>query len=217
MTTLKNSLWLISEKATRLILGVFVSGMLARHLGTEGFGELNYYISFVAIAIAISTMGLNRIVVRDVAREITDLFSIQKIISSSFAIRFVASFFIFIFIVTILYFFEPNNLVFYIIIFLSLFFTPFDVIEQALQGLSDFKAMSLVRLISFTLLSLLRLYLIYLGADLIYFVACVALEYMVVSIFICIVAFSKNIKFKVSSINHIQFKLFLQESLPEII
>lgn len=59
---------MLSEKIIRLALSVVTSALIARYLGPQGFGELNYYIALLSIAIVLSSVGFNRIIVRDVVQ-----------------------------------------------------------------------------------------------------------------------------------------------------
>lgn len=64
----RNVQWLFLEKVLRLALGVVVGAWVARHLGPERFGVLAYVTAYVAIFQAVCQLGLDSIVVRDVAQ-----------------------------------------------------------------------------------------------------------------------------------------------------
>jgi len=66
-----NTSWLISEKILRMGVGLFVSAWVARYLGPEQFGLLSYAQSFVFLFTAISTLGLDGIVVRELIKDET--------------------------------------------------------------------------------------------------------------------------------------------------
>jgi O-antigen/teichoic acid export membrane protein len=66
---LDNIGWLFLDKALRMIVGLFVGVWVARYLGPEKFGQLNYAVAFVSLFGAIASMGLNSIVVRDIVRD----------------------------------------------------------------------------------------------------------------------------------------------------
>lgn len=63
-----NSGWILLDKGLRATLGVAVGVCMARYLGVEKFGELNFAVAYVAIFGAIATLGLDTIVVRELAR-----------------------------------------------------------------------------------------------------------------------------------------------------
>lgn len=57
--------WLFFDKILRLSSGLVVGVWLARYLGPDQFGDLNYVMAFVAMFIAIAELGLASIVVRE--------------------------------------------------------------------------------------------------------------------------------------------------------
>lgn len=65
---LHSTSWLFVDRVVRLG-AVFVTGIaVAQALGPEQFGELNYASGFVGLFFALTTMGLDEIVVRDLVR-----------------------------------------------------------------------------------------------------------------------------------------------------
>jgi len=66
---LDNIGWLFFDKILRMGVGLLVGVWVARYLGPERFGQLNYAIAFIALFGAIAGLGLNGIVVRDIVRD----------------------------------------------------------------------------------------------------------------------------------------------------
>lgn len=66
-----NLSWLVFEKVFTLLVATVVGIYVARYLQPERFGLLNYAISFVGIFSAFSTLGLDQILVRELARDLT--------------------------------------------------------------------------------------------------------------------------------------------------
>lgn len=64
-----NLLWLLTEKAFRLVLGLLVGIFVARQLGPAQYGLLNYAISFVSIFSVIGSLGMDAIIVRELVRQ----------------------------------------------------------------------------------------------------------------------------------------------------
>src|SRR5690606_31003958 len=62
-----NVFWLTAEKVFSLFISMVVGIYVARYLQPEQYGMLNYAISFVGILSAFSSLGINRIVVRELA------------------------------------------------------------------------------------------------------------------------------------------------------
>ena len=68
MKYFKNTSWLFAEKIIRMMVGLFIGIWVARYLGPEQFGLFSYAVSFVGLFIAISTLGLDTIVVRELVK-----------------------------------------------------------------------------------------------------------------------------------------------------
>src|SRR3989337_3165287 len=64
----ENAFWLIFEKCFSLVVGMVVGIYVARYLQPEAFGLLNYGIGFVSIFSAFATLGLEQILVRELAK-----------------------------------------------------------------------------------------------------------------------------------------------------
>jgi PST family polysaccharide transporter len=63
---LSNTGWLFADKFASIVSGLFVGALVARYLGPERYGILNYSIAFVALFTPFVTVGLRDIVIRDV-------------------------------------------------------------------------------------------------------------------------------------------------------
>jgi len=66
---LDNLGWLFFDKVLQMVGGLLIGIWLARYLGPEQFGQLNYVIAFFGLFAAFATLGTNGIVVRDIVRD----------------------------------------------------------------------------------------------------------------------------------------------------
>lgn len=64
----QNTIWLFAEKAVRILIGFTVGIYVARQLGPEQYGLLNYAISYVSIFAVIAGLGFDSIMVRELVR-----------------------------------------------------------------------------------------------------------------------------------------------------
>jgi PST family polysaccharide transporter len=64
----QNVAWLSVDQAVRMGIGLAVGVWVARYLGPEEFGRLNYSIAFVGVFAAMGALGLNSVVVREIVR-----------------------------------------------------------------------------------------------------------------------------------------------------
>jgi len=61
--------WLFLDNVLRMGVGLFVGVWVARYLGPDQFGLLNFALAFTGLFGSIATLGLNGIVVRDIVRD----------------------------------------------------------------------------------------------------------------------------------------------------
>ena len=64
----KNALWPLLEKALRIVLGISVGVWTARYLGPGDFGILSYVQSLIALASVLTTLGLEGIMTKELAK-----------------------------------------------------------------------------------------------------------------------------------------------------
>ncbi|ENU0860955.1 TPA: flippase [Citrobacter amalonaticus] len=215
---LKNIVWQLFEKIVRLTLTVFVSALLARYLGPNGFGQYNFLNALISIALVVTSLGFNRILVRESTRcknenEHTEL------ISTAFYLRLLASLVVF---VVMSWFFintDSQNGFVYSVALTSIIFVSFDVIDYHLQGQSIFKIATSCRIISFVIASLVRVYLVIIESNIVYFYATILLEYAIAGILLYLVArfrYTDIANISVKKINLVRAKNLLNESWPEI-
>lgn len=75
ITRLRNSAaarnfgWLVADKGVRLMVSVIVTGWVARYLGKQNYGLLNYSMALVAIFAAVTPLGMDALIVREIIKE----------------------------------------------------------------------------------------------------------------------------------------------------
>ncbi len=67
-TILANTGWLFLDRMVRMGVGLFVGVWVARYLGPEQFGSLNYALAFTTLFGTLAGLGLDGIVIRDLVR-----------------------------------------------------------------------------------------------------------------------------------------------------
>ena len=83
-----NTTWLFVEKVFRVLYVILIGAMLARYLGPDSFGLYSYVISFVGLFIALSTLGLDEIVVREIVQNDKN---VEELLGTAFVLRFIAA------------------------------------------------------------------------------------------------------------------------------
>jgi O-antigen/teichoic acid export membrane protein len=84
LAVLQNSGWLLLDKLMRLALGLLVGAWVARYLGPAQYGELAYVLAYIAFFQAVATLGLDGIVVRDIAQRKDQA---NTVLGTAFALR----------------------------------------------------------------------------------------------------------------------------------
>lgn len=82
-----NSGWLLFDKLIRMVLGLLVGAWVARYLGPAQYGELAYVLAYIAFFQAVANLGMDGIIVRDIARNPSVA---EQILGTTFALRLVA-------------------------------------------------------------------------------------------------------------------------------
>lgn len=100
MRYFKNTSWLMGERILRMAVGLFVGIWVARYLGPEEFGLFSYAQSFVGLFMAIATLGLDGIVVRELVK---DQSKRDALLGTVFILKLIGAF-----IVLLLLFFTVN-------------------------------------------------------------------------------------------------------------
>mgnify|MGYP006271731519 CR=1 FL=1 len=79
--------WLFFDKILRMAGGLVVGVWIARYLGPTQYGTLNFAVALASLFTALSTLGLDSIIVRDVVREPD---AHNEIVGTAAVLRFIA-------------------------------------------------------------------------------------------------------------------------------
>jgi len=179
---LKNSGWLFLDKAVRAILGLLVWAWVARYLGPSQFGELSYYLALIAIVQVITTLGMDGIAVREIAKAPNRA---NIILGTVFWLRLLTGCFCWICILLGFVFAGSGNeqgIWILGIIGASLIFQSVDVIDLWFQGKSQNKRGVYAKLSAYLIANVIKVILIFLGAELIAFAIVISLEAALVAL-----------------------------------
>lgn len=179
---LKNSGWLFLDKAMRATLGLLVVAWLARYLGPSQFGELSYYLALIAIFQTIATLGMDGIVVREIAKT---THGANTLLGTVFWMRLLAGSLCWILIVFGFFLANPGNqqgLWILAVAGASLIFQAGDVVDLWFQGKSQNNRGVYAKLSAYLIANAIKVALIILGARLTAFAIVVAVEAVLVAI-----------------------------------
>lgn len=201
--------WLLGERILRIIAGLFVYIYVARYLGPEKYGLYSYIIAFVALFGPISSLGLEEILVKNLVKNIE-----KKLyyLGTAFWLKFIGAILAFSVIILVIQFLSNDKTTnFYILIVASgLIFQPFQVINFYFRSIVLSKYVSLCLMAQLIFSSLLKLFFIYIEADLFWFVLVTLLDYILLAIsYMIIYIFKKNESFFKNFKISIAKKLFI--------
>ena len=164
----RNIGWLSAERLIRMALSFFVGIYVIRYLGPEQFGQLSYSISFVFLFLAITKLGLDEIVVRNLVKQED---SSAKILGTAFVLKLAGCILAFLIISVGITLSTTDVLVRQMtaIVAFSMVFTCFDVLDLWFQSQVLSKSIAIVRSIQFVISSLAKLSFIWFELPLISF------------------------------------------------
>jgi O-antigen/teichoic acid export membrane protein len=176
-----NTLWMFSDQVIRLLAAVVVGIWVARYLGPGQFGVLNYAVAFVAIFGVISKLGMDSIMVRDL---VNDPLNSQKLLGTAYWLKILGALAAFVMIGGYaLFSAETGDTKAYLLILaMGLFFQAFEVIDFFFQAKVLSKFVSICKTIQLLISSAAKVYLVYAGADLIWFIAVQLLDQVTLGI-----------------------------------
>ncbi|MFO7447259.1 MAG: flippase [Ignavibacteriaceae bacterium] len=213
---LANTSWLFGEKVFRLILAAFVQIYIIRYLGAGEFGILSYAISIVGLFAAISTLGLDSIVTRELIKQPEKR---DNLLGTVFYLRVfgaVLSFILLLFAIQLTGD-SYDTVILIFIIAASSFFQAFYVIEYYFQSKVQAKYSSSVYLITLIFSSAIKVFLILVKAPLLHFAIITSLEFLFVSIGFVIVYQRQNLSVFNWKFNKDLARILLKDSWPLIL
>lgn len=129
-----NTGWLFGLRMLRILFALFVMAWVARYLGTENFGILQYGIAFAGLFGPLAILGLQGIVVRDIVR---DPEARDEILGTTFVLRLIGGLTAFTLVLLTIYFVrrgDPTVRFVTSIAALTLFLQAFDCIDMWFQS-----------------------------------------------------------------------------------
>lgn len=164
-----NTSWMFGEQMLRMASGLLVGIWVARYLGPEQFGLFSYALAFVSIFSGLAKVGLDGIVVRDLVShpQKRDVY-----LGTAFWLKLVGAFFMLI-IVALATLFTSNDHTTNLYVFIiasGIIFQSFEVVDFYFQSHVLYKFVSICKISQLVISSLLKVYFVLTGVDLIWFV-----------------------------------------------
>lgn len=210
---LNNAAWILFDKVLKITVGLFVGVWVARYLGPAEFAKLNYTTVFVGLFTPLATLSIDSLVVRELAQKPHRK---NEILGTAFLLRFVASILSFFAILLFSFILESNDLQMVIYVSLMgsvLIFQSVDMIDFYFQSQLKSKYSIYVRIISYVLLSGVKIGLIITKAPLLYFIVAYFAELSIGSVGLVLIYIFKQNKLSDWKFDKELNRFFLQNSL----
>ncbi len=216
MKYFKNTSWLFFEKIFRMGVGLFVGIWVARYLGPDQFGLLNYVIAFVSLFGAIATLGLNGIIVRELVKDDTKR---DILLGTAFWLKLIGGFFV-LAVLAVAINFTSNDHYTNILIFIiasAVIFQSFNVVDLYFQSKVLSKFVVYANLIGLIISSIIKIVLILNEAPLIYFAFVILFDSIVLAFGHLYIYFYNHLDIRLWKFDPQKAKELLKDSWPLII
>ncbi|MCF5846479.1 flippase [Aeromonas veronii] len=211
LKAINNFGWLLSDKLTKLLIGFFLNILIARYLGPESYGQLAYGLAFIAFFQAASNLGVDALVVRDLANKGNKgliLSSVIKLRGLSAVVCTVVAM-----LVAIKFYDDKSFLI--CVMSVSILFSAGDVIDLWFQSQSRSKVTIISKFISYCIIVVFKLGIIVACLDKIFLFVAIPLEYLISSTILCFAVMRHGgIKIPIKEFNWPYLKRILKESWP---
>ncbi len=179
-----NTLWLFLDRLIRLGVGLLVGVAVARYLGPDRFGRLNYVMAFVTLFATTITAGTDSVVVRDLAR---DPGRANAILSAAASVRLVATPIVLLIVAGAALAMHGSDapMLWLIAVYAtSLLFRPVDVVDLWFQAETNMRPTVWARNLAFFVVSVVKVCLLLAGASLLAFLAVEPLAAALTAVFL---------------------------------
>ncbi|MDN3587321.1 flippase [Pedobacter aquatilis] len=214
---LKNTGWLMFGKILSLVVGLFI----ARYLGPDLFGDLNFGLSLVAILAAVGALGLDTFIIREIIKEPGKR---DEILGTSLWLRLVTNAAAIPLAMAIYYIShkissnpgEPLTLIVGLLALAS-FFKSFNVIDAYFQSQVQSKYVVQVQNICLIISAAVKIILIYLGLPLIYIVLALVFDGLILALGLIIIYQKRGLQISQWNFSSSRAKSLLKQSSPLIL
>ncbi|HKX78529.1 MAG TPA: flippase [Novosphingobium sp.] len=214
---IENSSYLAGEQLLKLIGGLVIGILIARHLGVHKFGELSFAIAYTGLFGVIGTLGLNRIAVREIvaAREAGE--DPRHIVDTVLCMRLISALGLVLICIGSAWLLDQGSLLLIAILSPMFLFSSLDIIDLWFQSQTLAKHTTSARSLSYLVVMGTRVLLLALGADVMFFALATLLEYMGAALALFIVYRRSKLRLSVGAYDPGLAKRLIGESWSEII
>jgi len=183
---------MFSEQFIKLLSIFIVNIFIARYLGPEQFGLLSFCIGVVAIALSISRLGMESVLIRELIENID---KVNVYIGTAFLLILLTGVFCVLTLYLMLNIFDVDQNTKQYILLLSLCLIPqaFLVLDYHFQSQTRAKYSSLVKSLALIISGLIKLYLVYIEASLFSIIIAIVFESALIALFLLYIHNKKQV------------------------
>lgn len=176
-----NISWIFFQNVYTMILSVIITGIVARHYGTEGYGVINFSLSFVSLFSFIAIFGTNQLIVKDLTN---DKYENSVVLGTNFVLRIGLAIISIIVsqLIAFLFHYDKLSLLLILIFNINTIVCCSDIIIYYAQYRLENKSISVSKLISFSIFSVMRIATLWLNLSIEIYAVCYIIESFIYSI-----------------------------------
>ncbi|MFH1499601.1 MAG: flippase [Verrucomicrobiota bacterium] len=174
--SLRNLMWLFAEHGARLVSSLLIGVWVARYLGPEGFGYLNWILAGFSLVTICAKLGFENIFVRDVVRNPDES---DRLVASAFTVRLLVALGIISISLLVVALFPGRTVGYMVLLSLGLLPGVSEVLTYRFQATQRGKLFTWCRLIQLGVSCLIRAGLILSEAGLGAFVCAIVLDELI--------------------------------------
>ena len=175
----KNVSWILFQNVYTMLFGMILTGIVARYYGTEGYGIINFALSFVALFSFIAIFGTNHIIIKDLSEK---KYESGVVLGSNLFVRIILAILALIFSQTFSLILYDKNINLVILIFnINTILCCSDIIAYYAQAKIENKYISIAKIVSTTVFSVLKLLSVILECNIVLYSVTYLIETIVYS------------------------------------
>lgn len=178
----QNTGWMVFAQIYQMVISLFIGVISARYLGPSNYGTINYAASYISFFTIFCALGLEGIVVKE-------MISRRKqegiILGSGIVMRLIAGILSMVAVCAIVFFLNPQDHVLLVVTFLQsiiLPFNAFNLIDTWYQSKLNSKVSTIIRCVSYTVMSLYKIFLLVTGKSVEWFAFSTSLDSLLIAI-----------------------------------
>ena len=172
---IRNVVWLSLDKFFKLFLSLVVGIWVARLLGPETYGELNYVLAIMMIITTISNLGMDSFLIKEILSNEAEK---NRILGTAFFMRLISIPIVFLFVLCYFFYLDLNAQYYYIFALLSLglLISPLELIDIDFQSQLQSKQTIIAKNSASIIGVLIKIYFLLNNKSLLWFVAATSFE-----------------------------------------